>query len=73
MKMQDKEYHFLDSDVPSMFDDLLSMNLIMLPEMKRPDEVGNIDDPNHCKYHHLVWYSIQKYFVFKDKMMDLAR
>nr|XP_027075937.1 uncharacterized protein LOC113699791 [Coffea arabica] len=45
--MQDKEYPFLDSDVSGMFDDLLSINLITLPEMKRPDESRNTDDPNY--------------------------
>lgn len=56
-----------------MFDDLLSMSLITLFEMKRSGEVRNTDEPNYCKYHYLVGHSIQKRFVFKDKVMDLAR
>ncbi|KAL0368327.1 UNVERIFIED_CONTAM: hypothetical protein Scaly_1051600 [Sesamum calycinum] len=35
-EMQAREYPFLDSDVPGIFDDLLEANLIDLPEMKRP-------------------------------------
>ncbi|XP_071932994.1 uncharacterized protein [Coffea arabica] len=72
-EMQDKEYPFLDSDVSGMFDDLLSINLITLSEMKRPDEARNTDDPNYCKYHRLIGHPIQKCFVFKDKVMELAR
>ncbi|KAL0405637.1 UNVERIFIED_CONTAM: hypothetical protein Slati_3877600 [Sesamum latifolium] len=34
-KMQARQYPFLDSDVPRIFDDLLEANLIDLPEMKR--------------------------------------
>ncbi|KAL0299886.1 UNVERIFIED_CONTAM: hypothetical protein Sangu_3149200 [Sesamum angustifolium] len=37
-EMQAREYPFLDSDVPGIFDDLLEANLIDLPEMKRPEE-----------------------------------
>ncbi|KAL0387960.1 UNVERIFIED_CONTAM: hypothetical protein Sradi_2677800 [Sesamum radiatum] len=36
-EMQAREYPFLDSDVPGIFDDLLEANLIDLPEMKRPE------------------------------------
>ncbi|KAH0720373.1 hypothetical protein KY285_005175 [Solanum tuberosum] len=41
--------------------------------MKRPDEAGKSDDPKYCKYHRLVGHPIEKCFVFKDKIMDLAR
>ncbi|KAL0329230.1 UNVERIFIED_CONTAM: hypothetical protein Sradi_4909700 [Sesamum radiatum] len=37
-EMQAREYPFLDSDVPRIFDDLLQASLIDLPEMKRPKE-----------------------------------
>ena len=53
-EMQGKKYPFLDSDVSEIFDELLELKLIDLPEMKRPDEVGKTDDPNYCKYHRLV-------------------
>ncbi|KAL0290344.1 UNVERIFIED_CONTAM: Transposon Tf2-12 polyprotein [Sesamum calycinum] len=52
--MQAREYPFLDSDVPGIFDDLLEANLIDLPEMKRPEEAERKDDPKYCKYHRLV-------------------
>ena len=44
-------YPFLDFDVSEIFDELLELKLIDLPEMKRPDEAGKTDDPNYCKYH----------------------
>ncbi|KAL0463425.1 UNVERIFIED_CONTAM: hypothetical protein Slati_0230100 [Sesamum latifolium] len=72
-KMQTKQYHFLDSDVSGIFDDLLNANLIELPEMKRPEEAGKTDDPKYCKYHRLVGHPIHDCFIFKDKVMQLAR
>ena len=68
-----KQYPFLDSDLPGIFDDLLKNNLIELPEMKRPEEEGRSDDPKYCKYHRLVSHPIQDCFVFKEKVMKLAR
>ncbi|KAK4384640.1 hypothetical protein Sango_3040800 [Sesamum angolense] len=41
--------------------------------MKRSEEAEQKDDPKYCKYHHLVGHTIQDYFVFKDKVMQLAR
>ncbi|KAK4388602.1 hypothetical protein Sango_2466800 [Sesamum angolense] len=72
-EMQAREYPFLDSDVPGIFDDLLEANLIDLPEMKRPKEAERKDDPKYYKYHRLVGHAIQDCFVFKHKVMQLAR
>ncbi|KAK4390148.1 hypothetical protein Sango_2078100 [Sesamum angolense] len=72
-EMQAREYPFLDSNVPGIFDDLLEANLIDLPEMKRPEKTERKDDPKYCKCHHLVRHAIQDCFVFKDKVMQLAR
>ncbi|KAL0320191.1 UNVERIFIED_CONTAM: hypothetical protein Sradi_5280600 [Sesamum radiatum] len=72
-EMQTKQYPFLDSDVSGIFDDLLNANLIELPEMKRPEEAGKTDDPKYCKYHRLVGHPIHDCFIFKDKVMQLAR
>ncbi|KAL0445938.1 UNVERIFIED_CONTAM: hypothetical protein Slati_1721700 [Sesamum latifolium] len=52
--MQEKQYPFLDSDVPGIFDDLLKANLIEFPEMKQSQEARKMDDPKYYKYHHLV-------------------
>ncbi|KAL0410533.1 UNVERIFIED_CONTAM: hypothetical protein Slati_3643000 [Sesamum latifolium] len=72
-EMQTIQYPFLDSDVSGIFDVLLEANLIDLPEIKRPEEAEQKDDPKYCKYHHLVGHTIQDCFVFKDKVMQLAR
>ncbi|KAL0396286.1 UNVERIFIED_CONTAM: hypothetical protein Scaly_0077000 [Sesamum calycinum] len=53
-ELQEKEYPFLDSDVPYIFDELLERKLIELPESKRPEEVGKVNDPKYCKYHLVV-------------------
>ncbi|XP_070039293.1 uncharacterized protein [Nicotiana tomentosiformis] len=71
--MQEKEYPFLDSDVPAIFEEHLELNLIELPEMKRPNEARKTNDPNYCKYYRLVSHPLEKCFFFKDKVMDLAR
>ena len=71
-EMQEKKYPFLDSNVSEIFDELLELKLIDLPEMKRPDEAGKTDDPNYCKYHRLVSHPLEKCFVFKDRVMRLA-
>ncbi|KAL0401550.1 UNVERIFIED_CONTAM: hypothetical protein Slati_4184900 [Sesamum latifolium] len=72
-EMQARQYPFLDPDVSGIFDDLLKANLIDLPEMKWPEEAERKDDPKYCKYHRLVGHAIQDCFVFKDKVMQLAR
>ncbi|CAA0821924.1 Unknown protein, partial [Striga hermonthica] len=72
-KMQAKQYPFLDSDVCGIFDDLIQEQLIELPEMKRPEEAEQVDNPKYCKYHRLVSHSIEDCFVFKDRVMQLAR
>ncbi|KAI3446917.1 hypothetical protein Pfo_003582 [Paulownia fortunei] len=71
-EMQAMKYLFLNSDVSGIFNDLLNANLIELPKMKRPEEAGQIDDPKYCKYHRLVGHPIHDYFIFKDKVMQLA-
>ncbi|XP_015064659.1 uncharacterized protein LOC107009851 [Solanum pennellii] len=73
-EMQRKDYDIpWFHDVSAIFDELLEMKLFELPEMKRSDEAGRSDDPKYCKYHRLVGHPIEKCFLFKDKIMDLAR
>ncbi|KAL0437702.1 UNVERIFIED_CONTAM: hypothetical protein Sradi_0478100 [Sesamum radiatum] len=72
-EMQAKQYPFLDSDISEIFDDLLEANLIDLPEMKQSEKAERKDDPKYCKYHRLAGHTIQDCFVFKDKVMQLAR
>uniref|UniRef100_M0ZYK5 Retrotransposon gag protein n=1 Tax=Solanum tuberosum TaxID=4113 RepID=M0ZYK5_SOLTU len=72
-EMREKEYPFLDSDISANFDELLELKLIELPEMKRPNEAGKVDDPNYCKYHRLVSHPLDKSFVLKYRVMLLVR
>ena len=55
-----------------MLDHLLELKLIERPEMKRPEEADQTNDPKYCKYHHLIGHPIEQCFVLKDKIMELA-
>ncbi|KAA0056396.1 retrotransposon gag protein [Cucumis melo var. makuwa] len=56
-----------------MLEQLLEKQLIQLPECKRPEQVGKVDDPNYCKYHRVISHLIEKCFVFKELILRLAR
>ncbi|GAA0159755.1 hypothetical protein LIER_16461 [Lithospermum erythrorhizon] len=58
--MQEKEYPFLDSDIPMMFDNLLKAKLIELPESKRPEEASQSTEPNFCRYQKILGHPIEK-------------
>ena len=56
--MQEKEYPLMDSDVPTIIEELIALKLIELAQIKCPDKDGRINDPNYCKYYRLVGHSI---------------
>ena len=56
-----------------MLEQLLKLKLIELPECKRSEEIGKVDDPNYCKYHHIISHQIQKCFIFKELIMMLNK
>ncbi len=56
-----------------MLDYLLTLKVIELPEMKRLEEANQTNDPKYCKYHHLISHPVERCFVLKDKIMELAR
>ena len=64
---------FLDEYVPNILEQLLQLKLIELLECKRPEDMGKVDDPNYCKYHRIIGHPIQKCFVFKEQIMNLAK
>ena len=66
-------YPFPDEDVPNILEQLLQLKLIELPECKRLEDMGKVDDPNYCKYHHIIGHPIQKWFVFKEQIMKLTK
>ncbi|KAL0448889.1 UNVERIFIED_CONTAM: hypothetical protein Slati_1445300 [Sesamum latifolium] len=72
-ELQEKEYPFPDSGVPYIFNELLKRKLIKLPESKRLDEAGRVDDPKYYKYHRVVSHPIKRCFVVKKKIMALAK
>ena len=72
-ELEEKKYHFPDSDVPSMLEDLLQKKVIELPECKRPEEMGHVNDPNYCHYHRIISHSVEKCFILKDLIMKLVK
>lgn len=71
-EMQDKQYPFPDSDISKMSNHLLQLQLIELSEMKRLEEASQTNDPKYCKYHRLISHRIERCFMLKDKIMELA-
>ncbi|TYK08171.1 ty3-gypsy retrotransposon protein [Cucumis melo var. makuwa] len=47
--------------------------LIQLPECKRPEQAGKVDDPNCCNYHRVISHPVEKCFVLKKLILKLAR
>ena len=70
---EQKVYPFLDVDMPEMLEQQLKLQLIVLPECKRLEEMEKVDDPNYCKYHRIISHPIQKCFVLKELIMKLAK
>ena len=70
---EQKVYPFPDEDVPNILEQLLQLKLIELPECRRPEDMGKVDDPKYCKYHRIIGHLIQKCFVFKEQIMKLAK
>ncbi|GAA0141576.1 hypothetical protein LIER_02693 [Lithospermum erythrorhizon] len=56
-----------------MLEELLKAKLIELPEPKSLEEANRSIEPDYCKYHRVLGLSIEKCFIFKEKVMDLAR
>ena len=56
-----------------MLEDLLQKKVIELPECKRLEEMGRLNDPNYCHYHRIVSHPVEKCFILKDLIMKLAK
>lgn len=68
---KEKKDSFSDDMIEDLFDDLLQQNWIALPEIKRPHEVGKVDDPKDCRYH--ATPSVQPIpFLFSSYFRDQA-
>ena len=70
---EQKVYPFPNEDVLNILKQLLQLKLIELPECKQLEDIGKVDDPNYCKYHHIIGHQTQKCFVFKEQIMKLAK
>ena len=54
-----------------MLKKLLKSKLIQLSNIKRPEKVDRVNDPNYQKYHCLISHPVEKCFMLKDKIMEL--
>ncbi|KAI5343265.1 hypothetical protein L3X38_011141 [Prunus dulcis] len=72
-ELEEKTYPFPDADVVGMLEDLLEKKVIELPKCKRPEEMNRVNDPKFCKYHRIVNHPVEKCFVLKELIMNLAR
>ncbi|KAH7845085.1 hypothetical protein Vadar_010833 [Vaccinium darrowii] len=71
-EMQEQVYPFPDSEVSLIFDQLIGLKLIDLPEMKRPEEANKVDDPNYYKFYCSVSLPTSCCFVLKERLVELA-
>ena len=69
---QENVYHFPDSVLLDMLEQLLGKQLIQLPECKQPAEMGRVNDPNYCRYHRVVSHPVEKCFILKKLILKLA-
>jgi len=66
-----KSYSFKDEHVVSLFKLLQKSNILKLPEIRRPKEVGKTDDPNYYLYHRMLGYPTKNCYIFKDVLQAL--
>jgi len=66
-----RQYSFKDKHVVIIFHLLNDDNKLKLPETRRPDEVGRINDPNYCLLHRMVHHPTRRCSVLKDKIQVL--
>ena len=71
-ELEEKKYHFPNSDVPSMLEDLLHKKVIELPECKRLEKMGRVNDLNYGHYHQIINHPVKKCFILKDLIMKLV-
>ena len=70
-ELEKKKYHFLDSDVRNMLEDLFQKKVIELLECKRPEEMGRVNDLNYCHYHQIINHPVEKCFILKNLIVKL--
>ena len=66
-----KQYSFKDDQVVKLFKLLQKSNKLKLPEARRPEDVGKVDDPKYCMYHRMIGHPTQNWYIFKDVLQAL--
>ena len=56
-----------------MLENLLQKKVIELSEYKCPEEMGRVNDSNYCYYHRIISHPMEKCFILKDLIMNLAK
>jgi hypothetical protein len=67
-----RQYSFKEEQVVTIFHLLNKGNKLKLPEVKRPEEVGRVNDPNYCLYHRMVHHPTTRCYILKDKIQALV-
>ncbi|KAA0066222.1 retrotransposon gag protein [Cucumis melo var. makuwa] len=73
MVEMERKIHFLMKVVEENVGQLIEKQLIQLPECKRPEQAGKVDDSNYCKYYQAISHPVEKCFVLKELILKLAR
>lgn len=60
-----KTYTFNNNIVDTWFQPLENSGKFKLLEIRHPDEVGNVRDPNYCKQHKMLGYPTKSYYHSK--------
>jgi len=66
-------YSYFEFDAPEMLDKLLEKWVIELPELRRSEEIGRINDIKYCTYHRIISHPIEKYKAFKRQVLKSAK
>ncbi|ONK69947.1 uncharacterized protein A4U43_C05F28620 [Asparagus officinalis] len=66
-----KKYDFRDENIIPILKSLIKTNKIKLLDLRRPEEVSRIDDPNYCMYHRMMYHPTKAYYILKDKINAL--
>ena len=62
-KFSPKVYSLKDEQVVTIFHLLHKSNKLKLPEVRRPNEVGSINDPNYCIFYSMVHHPTSRCYV----------
>jgi len=66
-----RQYSFNNEHVVTLFHLLNKGNKLKLLEVRRPDEVGQTNDPDYCLFYRMVHHPTCRCNVLKDKIQAL--